>query len=394
VFFVNPGRALGGAEHSLLLLLQGLREHGIASTVAVFGEGPFQERVSATGIPTVTLVLPRGTRSAGRYRLPRGPLGGAPLLAGALAAALRLVGQARRAGADLIHTNGMKAHLLGGLAGRLARVPVVWHLRDFPPEGWAGRMFDEATARLPEEILSPSGAVAASVRVRADRYPRVVPDPVDLARFRPGVSRDRIRREIGLAGTDPLIGLVGHLTPWKGHDVFLSIARAVAAVLPAARFVVAGGEIYETHGHAGYLDALQRRAFTLGLSERLLFLGVRDDVPELLAGLDVLVHCPVVPEPFGRVLAEAMAVGCPVVAARCGGIPEVVEDGVTGLLVAPGDVDAFVAAALRLVREPALRGRLAGAGRRRVEARFGVEAHTERVLEAYRSVLGASRVAA
>jgi glycosyltransferase involved in cell wall biosynthesis len=394
VLFVNPGRALGGAEHSLLLLLQGLRACGVEAEVALFGDGPFRDRLSALRIRTVELVLPRWTQAAGRYRLPGGPVGGAALMAGGLPAALRLAAAARRAGADLIHTNGMKAHLLGGLAGRLVRVPVIWHLRDFPPGGWAGRTLREAARRLPEVILTPSEAVAASVPLPVRRRPRVVPDPVDLDRFHPGIPRDRIRRELGIAGEEPLIGLVGHLTPWKGHEVFLEIARAVADRIPRSRFVVAGGSIYETHGHAGYPEILRQRAAALGLSDRVTFLGARDDIPELLAGLDVLVHTPTAPEPFGRVLAEAMAVECPVVAARCGGIPEVVEDGVTGFLVPSADVGAFTAAVVRLVDDPVLCRRLGGAGRRRAEARFGIEAHAASVLEAYRAVLEGRRAAA
>ena len=393
VLFVNPGRALGGAEHSLLLLLQGAPS-GIEANVAVFGRGPFRDRLSAIGIPTVELPLPRWTRAVGRYRLPGGPVGGAALLAGGLPAALRLAAAARRAGADLIHTNGMKAHLLGGLAGRLVRVPVIWHLRDFPPEGWAGRTFREVARRLPEVILAPSEAVAASLRLPGRTRLGVVPDPVDLDRFHPGIPGDRIRRELGIAGEEPLIGMIGHLTPWKGHEVFLEIARAVADRIPGSRFVVVGGSIYETHGHAGYPESLRQRAAALGLSDRVTFLGIRDDIPEVLAGLDVLVHAPTAPEPFGRVLVEAMAVGRPVVAARCGGIPEVVEDGVTGILVPSGNVGAFANAVVRLLDDPVLCRRLGGAGRRRAEARFSIEAHAASVLEAYRAVFEGCRAAA
>jgi glycosyltransferase involved in cell wall biosynthesis len=394
VLFVNPGRALGGAEHSLLLLLQGLRASGVEAEVALFGDGPFRDRLSALGVPTVDVALPRWARAAGRYRLPGGPVGGAALMAGSLPAALRLAAAARRAKVDVIHTNGMKAHLLGGLAGRLIRVPVIWHLRDFPPVGWAGRTFREAARVLPEMILAPSEAVAASVRLPGRTRLRVVPDPVDLDRFHPEIPRDRIRQELGIGGAELLIGMIGHLTPWKGHEVFLEIARAVADRVPGSCFVVVGGSIYETHGHAGYRETLRQKTAAVGLSDRVTFLGARDDIPELLAGLDVLVHAPTAPEPFGRVLAEAMAVGRPVVAARCGGIPEVVEDGVTGLLVPSADVGAFTAAVVRLLEDPALCRRLGGAGRCRAEARFGIEAHAAGVLEAYRAVLEGRRAAA
>jgi glycosyltransferase involved in cell wall biosynthesis len=120
------------------------------------------------------------------------------------------------------------------------------------------------------------------------------------------------------------------------------------------------------------------------------FLGARTDVPEILAALDVLVHCPTAPEPLGRVLAEAMVVGRPIVAARCGGIPEVVEDGVTGLLVEPGDVAGFASAVIRLLEDPALRERLGKAGQRHAEGRFGVAAHVTAVLDAYRAVTAAA----
>jgi glycosyltransferase involved in cell wall biosynthesis len=222
----------------------------------------------------------------------------------------------------------------------------------------------------------------------------VVADPVDLDRFHPRMAGDRIRRELGIGGAEPLIGMIGHLTPWKGHEVFLEIARGVADRMPRARFVVVGGSIYETHGHAGYPETLQQKAAALGLSDRVTFLGIRDDIPDLLAGLDVLVHAPTAPEPFGRVLAEALAVGRPVVAARCGGIPEVVEDGVTGTLVRPGDVVAFTASVVRLLEDPAMGRRLGVAGRLRAEARFGIEAHTAGVLEAYRTLLEGRRAAA
>ncbi len=394
VLFVNPGRALGGAEHSLLLLLQGLRGRGVGAEVALFGGGPFRDHVSALGVRTLDLAPPRWTRAAGRYWLPGGPVGGAALIAGSLPAALRLAAAARRAGADLIHTNGMKAHMLGGLAGRLVGVPVIWHLRDFLPTGWAGRTFHEAARRLPEMILAPSEAVAASVRLPGRGRPRVVPDPVDLDRFHPGVPRARIRQELGIAGEDLLVGMIAHLTPWKGHEVFLEIARAVTDRIPRSRFVVVGGSIYETHGHAGYPETLRQKTAALGLSDRVAFLGARDDVPDLLAALDVLVHPPTAPEPFGRVLAEAMAVGRPVVAARCGGIPEVVEDGVTGLLVPSTDVGAFTAAVVKLLEDPALCRRLGDAGRCRAEARFGIEAHAASVLEAYRAALEGRRAAA
>ena len=113
------------------------------------------------------------------------------------------------------------------------------------------------------------------------------------------------------------------------------------------------------------------------------FLGIRTDIHEIMAALDVLVHCPTAPEPFGRAVAEAMGAGRPVVAANDGGVPELVEEGRTGLLVPPGDVAAFAAAVRRLLEDTGLRQRFGSAARQRAEAMFAVDAHAARVLEHY-----------
>ena len=396
VLFVNPGLALGGAEQSLLLLVQELRMRGIGPTVALFGDGPLRDRLSTLGVPVVRVTSPRPIRRTGRYGHGGNAFTLPALAAAALPTAVRLAAVARRAKADLIHTNGMKAHLMAGFGGRLIGVPVVWHLHDFPPRGWAGRVFRGAARSLPRLLLAVSEAVAASVQQPGGVGPDVVrvSTPVDLRRFHPDVPKDRVRRELALRESTPLIGLIAHLTPWKGHELFLAIAHEVARTVGDAHFVIVGGSIYETDGHAGYAEALRRRATELGISDRVTFLGLRDDIPEILAALDVLVHCPTAPEPFGRVLAEAMAVGRPVVAARCGGIPEVVEDQVTGLLVTPGDAQGFASAVLRLLEDPALGERFGKAGRQRAETLCTNDAHVDGVLKAYKIAMTGGGMAA
>ena len=384
VLFINPGRELGGAELSLLLLLEALRERDVDPTVALFGDGPFAARLVSQTIATVFLDVPDAVRRASsRYPPSRGLGATAGLAARSLPSVARLAALVRRGGHHLVHTNGLKAHLLGGLAGRLARRPVVWHLRDFPPGGSRGRLFRAASRALPALVFANSEAVAATLR----GVPVVrLYNPVDLDRFHPDRSGASVRAELMLADNAPLVGMVAHLTKWKGHEDFIRIALRLSEQVPGVRFLVSGGPIYETDGHAGYAEALKRRAVDLGLAGRILFLGARDDIPEILAATDVLLHCPTAPEPFGRVVAEAMAAGRPVVAANAGGIPEIVEHDVTGLLVTPGDVSGFAAAVQRLLADPALRHSLGAAGRRRAEQLFAVGPHAERVLEAYRTL--------
>ncbi|HKC46423.1 MAG TPA: glycosyltransferase [Gemmatimonadales bacterium] len=390
VLFVNPGRELGGAERSLLLLLDALRQRDVQPVVAGFGDGPFAGALLERGIPVSYVDIPQPVREASRYSQPQTRFDTALLAARSLPAVLQLVNIARHHQVDVIHSNGIKAHVLGGMAGRLCGRPVVWHVRDFPPEGMTGLGLKVAAHALPRLIFANSDAVAGAVRLRATPRVPVVTlyNPVDLERFNPKRSGAAVRAELRVPNGTPLVGMVAHLTPWKGHADFLRVARVVALQVPGARFLVSGGPIYETEGHSGYEESLRVLAGELGIADRVKFLGIRDDIPEILAALDVLVHCPTAPEPFGRAVAEAMGAGKPVVAAREGGVPELVDDERTGLLVPTGDVTAFAAGVRRLLEDQPLRQRLGSAGRLRAETMFGAKPHADRVLQAYQELLG------
>ena len=385
VLFVNPGRELGGAEQSLLLLLDALRRHGVDPMVATFGDGPFSAALLERAVPVAYISVPAAVRATSRYSEPPTRFESLTLAARALPAVWELARIARAHQSVLIHTNGIKAHLLGGLSGRMLFKPVVWHVRDFPPEGANGVALSAAAKTLPRLVFTNSDAVSAALRRRAAPRAPIVTlyNAVDLETFNPKRSGARVRAELRVPNGTPLVGMVAHLTPWKGHADFLRMARAVSLQVPGVRFLVSGGPIYETEGHAGYEESLRNQAAELGIADRVQFLGIRTDIPDILAALDVLVHCPTAPEPFGRAVAEAMAAGKPVVAAREGGVPELVDDERTGLLVPTGDVNAFATAVRRLLEDKGLCQRLGSAARQRAEQMFGVESHARKELEYY-----------
>src|SRR5262245_23876191 len=155
---------MGGAEQSLLLLVRELRKRAVAVTVALFGDGPLRDQLSTLGVPAVRVSVPQRIRSVGGYRPGGTSLGVVALTVAALPTAVRFAAGARRVEPDVIHTNGMKAHLLAGLGGRLVGVPVVWHLHDFPPRGWLGHIFQRAARSLPRLVLANSEAVARAIR--------------------------------------------------------------------------------------------------------------------------------------------------------------------------------------------------------------------------------------
>ena len=211
---------------------------------------------------------------------------------------------------------------------------------------------------------------------------------VDLTSFRPGIDAHQIRQELGIASHILVVGIIGMLAPWKGQDVFLRAAAAVHAQHPTVRFLIVGDELYRTAGHGSFRQQLMQQVDEFRLQQSVTFTGFRRDMARILNTLDVVVHASVQPEPFGRVVLEAMACGRPVIATHAGGIPEVLgTDGQAGLLVPPGDSDAMAAAMLTLIGNEQRRQTYSQAGRQRAVASFDARLHAQRVETVYRNIL-------
>jgi glycosyltransferase involved in cell wall biosynthesis len=181
-----------------------------------------------------------------------------------------------------------------------------------------------------------------------------------------------------------LIGLVGRLSPWKGQHIFLEAAALVRAEFAEARFQIIGSAMF---GEEGYEAQIRQQCETLGLSECVEFTGYRTDVGALIGRLDVLVHASTIGEPIGQVVVEGMAAGKPVVATNGGGIPEIVEEGVTGWLVPMGESVPMAGAIVRLLRDPEGAAKMGEAGRQRVLEHFTIELTAQRVQEVYVAVI-------
>jgi glycosyltransferase involved in cell wall biosynthesis len=365
VVYLDHTAALSGGELALLRLLPALADR-IEPHVILAQNGPLAERMSQAGISVEVLPLRERARALSRAEAGLASLGAAA----AAAYAARLAARLRRYRPALVHTNSLKAALYGGLAGRLAGVPVVWHVRDriapdYLPESTV-RLVHAAARVLPRAVVANSAATAATLP-----HAVVVPSPV---RVEPAE-----RSEEGALR----VGIVGRIAPWKGQHVFLeAFARAFPA--GAERGVVVGAPMFGADEER-YLARLHEQAAELGLDGRVRFLGFREDVAAELAGLDVLVHASTTPEPFGQVVAEGMAAGLAVVAAGAGGPAEMIEDGVSGVLYPPGDVEAL-AAALRRLTDPELRRRLGDRARAAV-GDFLPERVADRIVDVYRDVL-------
>ncbi len=370
VLFVNHAAVLGGGELSLLDLVRGLP--GRASVV-LFEEGPLQDRLREEGVPV--RVLPASERVLGVRRDQRA---GPAAAWGVAALALRLARVAR--GHHVLYANSMKALAVAGLAGRLARRPVVWHLRDLLVD----EHFSPSKRRVAVGLARWTATrVVANSRATRDAFVAAGGDRDRVETIYNGVDVDasaavtpgdvaRLRLEIGL-GEAPVVGVFSRLAAWKGQEVLL----AAIADQPDVHALVVGGALFAAD--AGVAASLAALAERLGITGRVHVLGARDDVPALLRVCTVVAHTSTAPEPFGRVIVEAMAAGRPIVATAAGGAVELVDDGRTGLLVPPGDARALGHALRQLLADPARAARLARAGRADAQRRFARERMQEDV---------------
>jgi glycosyltransferase involved in cell wall biosynthesis len=350
VLHVIDGLKVSGAETLLRDLLARLPRDRYRVSVCYSTPGPMADELMGMGIPLT--------------RLPRlGRLD--PLLT------LRLAQVMRRDPPQVVHTHLFKSDFHGRIAARLTGVPVVvsslhncdrWAQN--PVLGWIYGW----TAGLADRLI----AVSEDVRLYAIKYTFVRPDrvvtvhsAVPLEKYAGCEEAGRaLRREMGIAEQTPLLGMIARLAAQKDHATLLEALARLRSLVPGVRALIVGDGPLRA--------ALSRQAESLGLGDVVTFTGMRRDIPAILAALDVFVlstHW----EGLPVALLEAMAASRPVVASSVAGVPGVVDDGVTGLIVAHADPSALAEACAQLLRDPDRAKRMGAAGRQRVAAHYSAE---------------------
>jgi len=207
---------------------------------------------------------------------------------------------------------------------------------------------------------------------------------LDVPAFVAALDTEKGRRSFNLSPDDFAVGMVGRLDAWKGYDVFVQAMARVKDVVPRARGIIVGEVAAE---NPGYMDVLLTLRNDLALADRVEFSGFRMDIPVVMSALDILVLASTNPEPFGRVLIEAMAAGKPVIATDAGAAREIIEDGVEGLLVPPGDAGAMARAIIDLLTHRDVALSMGRKGQSRVAERFGTQQYSDGVQRVYRELL-------
>jgi len=365
ILYLHEHAHISGGETSLLLLWEHLDRQRFQPILLAPASGPLHQRANQLGVATYAAEFPR-------FRDLLTP-GGWDCLA-------VIRDQARQVGARILHGNTPHTNLVAAWIGRQLRCRVFWHERTLPESEWD---VDRSFRFLPDRILCNSAAVARRFGGPSGRV-LIIHNGVDIHRFSPGCGGLVVRCELGLEPDEVAVGIVGNFSAVKRHELFLRAAAIVAPDLLHVRFLVIGREVFPEN--RGREAALRAGALRLGLKGRVSFLGSREDMPEIMDALDILVStCEV--EACSRAILEAMASGTPVIASDAGGNPELVVPDETGLLFPPGDAKGLAWALHKVIQSAPLRKTMGDAARARAQARFSIERQVRETEAAYDATL-------
>jgi glycosyltransferase involved in cell wall biosynthesis len=371
ILYVHGIEAIGGAERDLIALLKTLDRRKWEPHVVCPGTGPFREQVQANAIPIHALSFPPWRKPLAVFQR-RSAVG-------------RLGALVNRLNPALIHVNDIwwVPHTVRAIAIRTSDpVPIVAHVRQ-EIEPAKVRRYELhrveaviAISRQIEESLIGGGVSASKVRT--------LYSGIDHSERQVTHDEQVIRRMIGLPNGAVLLGTVANLFPRKGYEVMLRALPAIIRAVPTVHYVIVGSDDHN------YADRLKRLAQELNIAGCVHIVGFQDPVHPFLAALDLYVH-PALMEGFGIAVVEAMAMGKAVVATTTGGLPEVVAQGETGLLVPPGDAKSLAAAVVSLLKDEVRREQMGLCGKMRAQERFSLEASVMHMEQLYGEVLGVQK---
>lgn len=377
VYFITSLES-GGTERQLALLLEHLPSARYEKhVVCLSGFGPLEERFSRCTDSLTDLKYPR-LRQNGKFLWHRLPT--------TVRSVYRLFRKLRKIRPDILHTLIPVCNVMGALAGKAARVPVIvcsrLSLGNYRDTARTFSRFEDFTDRYFTLMHCKSNGIKDDVMRREPVDPddlRVIYNGIDTTAFGQPFNREPLREELGLTVGHPVIGMVANLKPYKGHADLLKAAPAILHDHPTTKFLIIGRD-------DGIQKELEELAVKLNISNHVIFAGERHDVPRLLQLMTLLVSASH-EEGFSNTILEAMAAGLPVIATRVGGNLEQIVDGQTGYLVTPSAPDEFAESIKMLLNNPALAEKMGHRASRRVAQNFAITAVSQQMQEFYREAI-------
>ncbi|WP_339321465.1 glycosyltransferase family 4 protein [Paenibacillus sp. FSL W8-0194] len=382
IAFYNHTSTISGAEISLLLTAKHLTK---AHPIIYAPDGELLQKARSEGLETVHL-------PSFRARMTKNPFVLGWYAMGMLRAGWGLARAMKKSRVDLIHANSIRAGIMASLFRWYHRLPVVWHVRDMPPQGLIGKCIRKIAGSGAQALIGISRPVIKGIgEPYLQERCHLVHNGVELREMNQDdrlAYRKRIRSEMGASDETQVLAIIGQIAPWKRQeDAIEAFASLVREKPNAVLWIVGEAKFREENDR--YLDTLKKKVKTLRLEDKVIFTGFREDVLEICCAADLLLLCSD-HEPFGRVIIEAMSQGTPVVATRGGGVPEIIQDGVSGLMYEIGNVEELQHRIRDILDNETLRSALRRNGPKRVKEKFSI-AHTSQKIELiYDQLLAAS----
>ena len=354
LYTTSFGHMMGGGQWSLYYLIKHLDKDRFHAVVLCPTEGELAERMRGAGADVVCLKM-------GRIRY-LNPL---------VIVRLRAIIKEKRI--KIVHTDSSTETFYAGIAARMMKIPLIWHIRVNEREWFLDRILSILSTRL---ILVAKAIRSRFQWLKNNRKVIVVHNGIDLEEFDSFSATSSMRENLNIKRDTVLLGCIGRIEKQKGQEYLISAMKHIGDV----RLILVGS------AEENYLKKIKALCNELGISNRVVFISYRDDIPSLLKAIDILV-LPTLTEGFSRIILEAMAAQKPVVATNVGGNTEAVVDGETGYIVPPGDSLALAARINELVEDKKKRTKMGQAGRKRVESRFAIRLNVESIQEVYLKLL-------
>lgn len=380
ILFLDQSGKLGGAELSLTDVAKPYRD---SCLVGLFADGPFRHLLEQQHIPVQVLTTePIQVRKESSIVQ---SLGSVSSLVPLIARVARLSRDY-----DLIYVNTQKALVVGALASFLTRRPLVYHLRDILSEdhfSQTNRRIAVTLANARASLVIANSKATKAAFVEAGGRPEIIEvvyngfDPQKYQSCESDVSQ--LKQQLGLEGKF-IVGHFSRLSPWKGQHVLL---EALSSCPEDVTAVFVGDALF---GEQDYVQHLHDRVAELGLEKRVQFLGFRSDIVQLMSACDLVAHTSTAPEPFGRVIIEAMLCGRPVVAAEAGGAIELVEPGITGFLVPPGEPQPLAEVMISCRSQPDKTAAIVHQAHNQASERFHLQTINQQIAQLLRRVVNDS----
>ncbi|MBD3181531.1 glycosyltransferase [Candidatus Poribacteria bacterium] len=370
ILYLSSSGYTGGAEISLYHLVMDLNKDRYEPFVLCPHSGNLVDKFKTNQISTCIIPLPSWRK-----------IKSLPFKYSCLDRVIRF---AQSKSINLIHCNTIWVNHYACKTGKKLDIPVICHLRDL--------IAVEQVKKYSLDKINAVIAISDSVRevliksgIDNKRVYRIY-NGVDLSLFK-NLKRT-LRREYSVSGY--LVGIVGQMNPtsqWKGQREFLHAAAEILKSRSDVHFVLIGGDNTPVSSpeHGSYIKELKELSRQLNIDEKTIFTGFRKDIPNVMASLDILVSASWA-EPFGRVIIEAMAAGCPVIATKAGGAPEIVCDNITGKLVPPKNPRAIANGVLEILQDAELMRNMSYAGQKRARDKFSIDKNVREIQKVYQHI--------